>query len=238
VKRLGAWVSETNLPAFGGDMPRWQLALAPAARAGILAFGPNRGTRVTFVRLDQWVGPLRPVHGQAALQEVTRRYLRAFGPTTPVELARWLYTTPAATREVLQSLAGEVETVDVEGWQALDLVGHTPATRHARRVHLLAAFDSYVVGCHPRTRLIPRAAPEPLQRGTAAPFAVLLLDGVVGGLWKLERRGARACVRVSPFDPLSDTRRRDLDREAERLGAFLGLEPRVEIGHVAPRGRL
>ena len=70
--RLGAWVTERAHPAFAGYMPRWHLALQPAALAGVLAFGPNRGARVTYVRLDQWVGKLPAV--------VAIRFLAASAP--------------------------------------------------------------------------------------------------------------------------------------------------------------
>ena len=62
-------------------------------------------------------------------------------------------------------------------------------------------FDCYVVGCHPRAQLIPECAPAPLRKGTAAPFSVVLIDGVVGGLWQRKRRGGGFDVRVATFAP-------------------------------------
>jgi Winged helix DNA-binding domain len=236
-RRLGAWANELTHPAFGGHMPPWQMALFPAALAGVLAFGPNRGARVTYVRLDQWVGELPEVDGRAALQEVCRRYVRAYGPTTHVELARWLYTTPAAARQLLQSLGDELEEVDVDGWRAFS--SRDPLTRTAARtVHLLPRFDCYIVGCHPRKQLIPEAAPGPLQGGTAAPFQVLLVDGVVAGLCEQQRRGSRLRVRVDPFNALSAEQHRQLDLQAERMAEFYGVQVEVELGHVEPRGHM
>ena len=236
-RRLGAWITEPTHLAFGGRMPRWQMALSAAALAGVLVFGPNRGARVTYVRLDQWVGELPAVDGRAALQEVCRRYVRAYGPTTHVELARWLYTTPAAARQLLQSLGDELEEVDVDGWHAFSS-RNPPTSKDGRTVHLLPRFDCYIVGCHPRKRLIPVAAPGPLQAGTAAPFQVLLVDGVVAGLWEQQRRGSHLRIRVDPFNGLSADHQRQLDLQAERMANFYGVEVEVELGHVETRGHM
>ena len=238
--RLGAWVVEPVLPAFGGRWPRWQLALGPAAQAGVLAFGPNRGTRVCYVRLDQWLGRTPPsVDGRRALREVCRRYLAAYGPITHVELARWLATTPAAARALLRELDDELEAVEVEGLPgAVQLVGAPEPEPAAESVLLLPHFDCYVVGCHPRRRLIPSHAPAALQAGTAATFAVLVVDGVVAGLWQRHRRGRRLELRVDPFRPLGTRQRRLLDEQAERIGAFFGGPVELQMGRVEPRAHL
>jgi hypothetical protein len=243
VARLGAWVAEPVLPAFGGRLPRWQLALGPASQAGLLAFGPNRGNRVCYVRLDQWLGrPPTPVDGPSALREVCRRYLAAYGPITHVELARWLATTPAAARALLRELDDELEAVELEGFPgAVQLAGAPepePDPAATDSVLLLPHFDCYVVGGHPRGRLIPPHAPAALQAGTAATFTVLVVDGVVAGLWQRHRRGRRLELRVDPFRPLGARQRRQLDEQAERIGAFFGSPVELQMGRVEPRAHL
>jgi hypothetical protein len=237
-RRLGSWVSERAHQGFGGNMPRWQMALHPAALAGVLAFGPNRGARVTYVRPDQWVGKLPETDGKAALREVCRRFVRAYGPTTHVELARWLYLTPAAARELVRSL-DDVEEVDVDGWRAFDIVDSVqPRLEGSRTVHLLPRFDCYIVGCHPRQELIPAHAPGLLHGGTAAPFQVLLVDGMVAGLWEQQRRGNLLSLRVGAFNALSAQQLRELEFEAGRMAAFYSTQVDLELGHVEPRGHM
>ncbi len=55
-RRAGAWATDALSPAFGGQWPRWLMALGTAANAGVLCFGPDQGSKVTFVRPDQWLG--------------------------------------------------------------------------------------------------------------------------------------------------------------------------------------
>jgi hypothetical protein len=55
-RRVGPWATEAASPAFGGQWPRWLMAVGAAANAGLLCFGPDQGSKVTFVRPDQWLG--------------------------------------------------------------------------------------------------------------------------------------------------------------------------------------
>jgi winged helix DNA-binding protein len=235
-QRIGPWANEATFPAFGGDWPRWHLALRHAAQAGLIVAGPPRGNRVTYVRTDEWLGPLEPVDGQAALREVCRRFLVAYGPSTPSQFARWFYTRPPAARELMASL--DLEEVNVEGWRAWLPADARDELVDRRSVHLLPQFDCYVLGGFPRDRLIPKAAPVALQRGTAAPFAVVLVDGIVGGLWERRRHGSELDITIDTFAPVSTGQRAELQHQAARVGAVLGLEPNVTFGPVEARAHL
>ena len=46
--QAGGWAEEAM-------RSNWGSLLGPAAFAGLLCFGPSRGAKVTFVRLDQWI---------------------------------------------------------------------------------------------------------------------------------------------------------------------------------------
>jgi len=232
-ERLGRWVTTRTMPAFGGAMPAWQLGLSAAAAEGVLAFGPPRGNQVTYERL----GPLPRVDGQEALREVFRRFLHAYGPATHAEFARWFLMDPTAARTLRDSMREELEDVDVEGWRAWQLRDPPPvAASDEASAHLLAQFDCYVVGCHPRAQLMPDDVPEAVRKmGTAAPYAVLLVDGVVRGLWSRTRRGRRVEIRVDPFRPLTAAQRAQVAGQAERIGEILEGQVELTYGAVEPR---
>lgn len=237
-RQLGSWASEEVFPAFGGHWPRWQLWLAHAAVEGLIVFGPNQGNRVTYVRTDQWLGPLAEVNGDDALREVCRRYFEVYGPATHVEFARWFLTRPQAALELMRSL--DLEEVDVDGWRGWLPRGDAaaPESHTGEQIHLLPHFDCYVVGCHPRAALIPESAPPALQKGTAAPFATVMVNGVVGGLWERRRVGRVLQIRVDTFAPLSRQQKEEAERQAARIGEILELPAEVAFGAVEPRGHL
>jgi hypothetical protein len=100
-------------------------------------------------------------------------------------------------------------------------------------VRLLPYFDAYAVGCFPRERLFPGvAATRALARGQAGNYPVLLVDGVVAGVWHQRRAGKAIEVTVEPFGRLSAAHGRALDEQVQRLGQLLEGAPRLTVGPV------
>ena len=129
----------------------WGSPMKPSAFRGDLCFGPSQGTNVTFVRPSAWLGPQAPVEPYPALQEVARRYLRACGPATPEDFARWWEGGGglALARKLFRSLGDELAAVDVEGWPAFalrDTLEPMRATPPPPCVRLLPMFDAYTLG--------------------------------------------------------------------------------------------
>jgi hypothetical protein len=214
--------------------------LAPAAFAGRLCFGPSQGSHVTFVRADQWIGGWREIDPAAALREVCRRYFAAYGPATPADFGHWFALKPDAARGVLESLGSAVEEVDFAGRRAWMLAADaqapdTPAPETGV-VRLLPQYDCYVIGCGPREQVVPRAARARAAthgRGKfegATGLPVLLIDGVVAGLWERRSRGKRLAVRVEPLAPLTPTQEDQVAAEAARLAAFLDTPVDLTLG--------
>ena len=237
-RRVGSWATEAVSPAFGGQWPRWLMALGTAANAGLLCFGPDQGTKVTFVRPDQWLGGWAVVDGAAALREIFRRYLSAYGPATHREFAQWFGMQPSGALAVTRELADELEEVDVEGHRAWmlanEVAGSWPVAQGA--VCLLPHFDCYLLGCHPRQRLVPADwSKRVLTRGAIGNLPLLMLDGVVAGLWQQRRIGHRLEIGVEAFRPLSAQQHEMLEAAVARVGEIVQAECTLALGAVAAR---
>jgi hypothetical protein len=235
VSIAGAWAGDLVMPAFQVMWPRWRQAIDVAAQRGVLCFGPNRGRKITYANPRRWLPDFQPSAGRAALADLVRRYLYAYGPATPQQFAQWLAAPRGWAVELFGSLAGAIEQVEVDGALAWVAAGDSAASSAGpESVRLLPYFDAYTVGCHPRDRLFPgRAAERALTNGQAGNFPVLLIDGMVAGVWNQRRSGRRIAIVVEPLDPLSAAQRRQLDEQAERIGAFFEGEAQLTIGTVS-----
>ncbi len=234
---LAAAVAEASgSPALGEKLgDSWGAYLKPASFQGSLCFGPNRGRSVTFVSPGSWIeaGPGPPA--EEAVAEVTRRYLRAYGPATAAEYSRWWGPRrPAQATRAFRALGEEAVEVDVEGEAHWALAGEVEEIAKAApqgAVRLLPAFDPYVIGS---ARDVPAILdPDHKARvhrpqGWISP--VLLVNGRIEGVWSHERKGGRLSVRVEPFEALPDGPRQGAEAEAERLAAFFGDELALEWG--------
>ncbi|MGV9779438.1 winged helix DNA-binding domain-containing protein [Streptosporangium sp. NPDC003464] len=234
IAATGPWAGDLVMPGFQDMWPRWRQALATAADRGALCFGPDRGRKVTYTSPRRWLPGFRPADGATALAGVLKRYLHAYGPATPAQFAQWLAVPRRWAAELFESLAGELERVEVDGTPAWLAAGDgAMPSAPPRGVRLLPYFDAYTVGCHPRELLFPGpAAGRALAGGQAGNFPVLLVDGTAAGVWHQRRSGRRLDITVEPFAPLTAARRSELDAQVERVGEFLEGEPRLTIGTV------
>ncbi len=221
-----------------GDRHRPRLLSGFAFFTDELCQGPPQGSKVTFVRPDQWIGGWQPVDEQeAALREVGRRYVRTYGPVQPGDFRQWFAGRglgPADARAVFDSL--DLEEVDVEGHRASVLAGDTDFPELLPTVRLLPEYDIYIMGFRERDHLVPdrvRGLVAAHGRGRyegPAGVRFLLVDGVTAGLWERRKRSKRIELHVTPVRRLTQAERAQLDAEAERIGAFLALEPALTIG--------
>jgi hypothetical protein len=230
---VGAWAVERCMPAFQDLWPRWRQAVDAAAGRGVLCFGPDRNRKVTYTSPARWSPGFTPAPEPEAVRWLARSYLRSYGPARPEHLAQWLNVPKPWVADLFETLAtdGEIEPVGEWGWVVAGDTAFGSTAPHGLR--LLPYFDAYAVGSHPRDLVYPGAAAERALAGRqAGNYPVLLIDGVVGGVWHQKRAGRYVDLTVEPLASLSAARRRALDTEVERVGAFLGLTPRLTVGTV------
>jgi len=233
--RAGPWAVERTMDAFQDKWPRWRQLTSTAAHRGVLCFGPGRGRKVTYTNPHRWRPGFQLLDGDTALRTLVLRYLYAYGPATPQHFAKWLGIPPRYAAGLFGRLGGELESVELDGapgWTAAGDTG-TPAGPH-RGIRLLPYFDAYVVAGQPRDRLYPGAAATRAltPAGQAGNYPVLLVDGVVGGVWHQRRSGRKLAITVEPLRELTARQRRQLADEADLVGAVMEAPATLTIGTV------
>jgi len=233
----------------GGDRERelllggWGGALKPASFLGHLCFGPPDGPRVRFTDPASWLGSAseRPDRA-AALAEIARRFLDAYGPAGAADLAGWWGVNNAQAADMLASLGEAAVEVDIDGrrlWMTAEHGRELATVTPARVVRLLPAFDQWMVcanrldggGSRPGPglpALHPGRRTDVYRRqGWVSP--VLVVDGRIDGVWAHRRTGKTLHVRISPFGRLPRHARAGIDAEVERLARFSCAEPAVSM---------
>jgi hypothetical protein len=234
-ERLGSWAVERTMDAFQDKWPRWRQVTSTAAHRGVLCFGPDRGRKVTYTSPQRWLPGSQPEDGGDALQTLLTRYLRVYGPATPEHFAQWLNISPRLSAELFDRFRDTLQPVDLVGTPAWVVDGDTttPPNPH-RGVRLLPYFDAFVVAGQPRKLLYPGRASRALSpSGQAGNFPVVLVDGVVGGVWHQRRSGRRIAITVEPLRDLTQTERLELDREVELVGTVMEAQSTLTIGTIS-----
>jgi hypothetical protein len=233
-RRAGAWAVERTMDAFQDKWPRWRQLTSTAAHRGVLCFGPDKGRKVTYTNPHRWLPGFRPDDADAALRAIVTRYLHAYGPATPAHFAKWLNVPPRHAVDLFEALGEALEPVTLDGSPGWTAAGDTavPAEPH-RGLRLLPYFDAFVVAGQPRELLFPgAAATRALTGGQAGNYPVLLIDGVVGGVWHQRRSGRNVALTVESVRELTRLQRRQLDDEVDLVATVLEARPTLTVGPV------
>jgi DNA glycosylase AlkZ-like len=235
--RSREWLADRLVELAGPDvrepaLESWGGSLKMSARMGDLCFGPSRGRNITFVRPDRWLRrPLPTADPEEARRELVRRLLGAYGVASYDDMYRWLENSRIA-KELVHASRDELVEVQVDGraaWAHQRDLDELVVRRRARGVHLLPAFDPYLVGPRPREAFVPAERIPQVFRSQGRVAPVLLVDGRAAGVWSHELRDSRLGVEVATFEELRRNTRKAVQDEVDRLAAFLGGSPELSI---------
>ncbi len=199
-------------------------ALANAVRnLAALVQVPPRGIwgesgQAAHTTAEAWLGSELSAASPEAL---VRRYLGAFGPASIKDMQTWSGLT--GQRTVFAGMKDElISFADENGTELFDLQGSplpdpdTPAS-----VRYLSEFDNMILAYADYSRLLI----DPSHRKTIITFngivrAMLLVDGFVRGIWRIEQERNAASLIVRLFEPLTPAEREAAAEEGERLLRF------------------
>jgi hypothetical protein len=152
-------------------------------------------------------------------ERLVQSYLAAFGPATQEDLLRFAGLRVGDVRPGLERL--ELRTFrDERGRVLFDLPraplpdGDTPAA-----VRFLPKWDSSLLAyaAPERTRILPEKFRATVIRKNGDVLPTFLVDGMVAGMWTVERKRDKATLILEPFAPLPRKVRDELAAEGERL---------------------
>ncbi len=204
--------------------------VALAALEGHVCMGPDRGGEPAFVLLRDWLGPPSTLERDAALAELARRYLCAYGPAAPEDMAAWSGLGLTEALKGWRLIAQELSEVDVAGGQkAWTLRSQDVRLRPTGFVRLLPGFDNYLLGHRSRDFAVDPLHAREVHPGGGMLRAVVLVDGRAVATWSSRRRGTNLIITVRPFDQLSPRVEEGLEAETRDIGRFLGVSAQLAL---------
>jgi hypothetical protein len=214
---------------------RWPKRDAEALAAAVhfqlpLVQVPPRGLwgksgQARHTTLEAWLGKDLP--SDATPDKLVLRYLRAFGPATVADARNWSRLTDL--REAFERLRPRLRTFrDEKGRELFDVPdGVLPDPETPAPPRFLPQYDNVFLGHEDRSRIVrDDFKRSPWIEGN---FGTVLVDGFIGALWKITRKGGAATLLIEPVVPLE---RPDLDAvtaEGGRLLAFTDPEATHDV---------
>jgi hypothetical protein len=225
--------------------------LGPAGVAGVLCGAHAQVLSAAELSIGRRIAGATRTDVQRALW-TERTLVKTFGPRGTIhlfpsaDLPMWtgalsaLPSSVPAHPEGVRFTADEADEViaaigDVlaDAELTVDELTEAPPGPH-RGIRLLPYFDSYVVAGQPRERLYPGAAATRAltPSGQAGNYPVLLVDGVVGGVWHQRRSGRKLAVTVEPLRELTAVQQRQLGDEVDLVSTVMEATATLTVGTV------
>jgi hypothetical protein len=208
-----------------------------AALEGRLCAGADREGQTCYVRFSDWVGSLVPLPRQEGLARLAQRYLEAYAPAAPQDLASWSGLKIGEARQSFD-LADQIAAGEEDGSRlvAIQAAG-SPAWVLEKQLtwldqpgepepslRLLPRFDTYLLGYATRSLSLDPAYARRIHPGGGIIHPALLVDGQVRGAWKITQRGSKLEIQLQEFESLPDELTPWIEAEVADIGRFLGKE--------------
>jgi hypothetical protein len=182
------------------------------------------------VLVRDWLGKPSPRDRDPALAELARRYLRAFGPATAEDLARWSGLGLREARAGVATIAPELEEVRIGDAHAAILKGAATRSPRIGVVRLLPAFDTYLLGHRDREFIVDPADWPRIGPGGGIIHPSVVVDGVAVATWRVRRDRAKLRVELNPFEKLDRPTRKAIKAEVADVGRFEDREATLVAG--------
>lgn len=173
-----------------------------------------------FALADTWLSK-RVSTATSSAEQLVLRYLAAFGPATPADTQAW--SGLGGLREVFESLRPKLVTFrDERKRELFDLPdAPRPDPDTPAPLRFIADFDNLVLSHDDRTRIMAEEHRSRVTTRNLQVRATFLVDGLVAGTWKSERKRKTAVLLMEPFGAVAKRIRSQLEEEGESLLAFL-----------------
>jgi Winged helix DNA-binding domain len=199
-----------------------------AVVSGIAFLGPDRGKTTCLVRREDWLGKPPRFDREEGLAELSRVYLKAFGPATDRDFAYWAGLPLRDVRAGLNAIAAEIEEVRVGDATMLVPRGPLPRLPAIGQVRMLGNFDTYLLGWKDRSFSVADAHELHVKEGGGGWIRpVVVVDGIVVGGWRSSRKGDRLEITLNLSKPDRDRLGAEIDKEVADLARFEGTEARI-----------
>jgi len=203
----------------------WSLVRLPVAE-GLVCYGRGEGNATVFIRVDHWLPKLKLELMSATEAQCTllRKYLRAYGPATLTDFSHWS-GIPMQEVKSLRALL-EPELAEMLGdkknclllREDVAVLNGCPAPKAS--IRLLPNFDSYLLAHREKDHLLSAKHYKRVYRNQGWISPVVLIDGVVTGIWSHKLQGKKLLVNIEPFGKLSKAERAGIEEESESLARF------------------
>jgi uncharacterized protein YcaQ len=217
-------LSEAHFSSWGG-------IFAALVQRGYACHVDQEGNEGRFAHRQFWVPDLEwnpPTFDEANI-EITRRYLRAYGPATVQCLMYWRGAKSGDARRWLDALKDETLEVEVGGQAMfalrddLESLHEKPPARSDWPIRLLYRFDPLLLGIKDKTWVVDAQHYKRVFRQAGHIEGTLMEHGRAAGTWRYDRKDSGLVITLDLFAAVTRRVRAQVEQNAQGIARFFGL---------------
>jgi hypothetical protein len=199
---------------------------------GIVCSGEIRNKEQTYALLRERVPGIKKIDRDEALARLARKYFTSHCPASVLDFAWWSGLSLGDSRRAI-----ELNKSDFISEKAGDITYWLPesiaaVSRHADTVHLLPAFDEFIIAYRDRSASLVFEHHKKAVSDNGIFRPVIVINGRVKGVWKRTIIKDTAVIGLSLFHPVNRKEMQGIEKAGERYGKFLGKKINLETDTV------
>jgi len=166
---------------------------------GIVCSGAFRGSKPTYAFLDRRVPPSRPIARDEALAALARRYFASRGPATVEDFTWWSGLSARDARNAAELVRSSLVSLRVDSRTYLAADGHGSPSRGRQPVHLLPAYDEFMISYADRGAILSRVDEKDTISSNGIFRPTIVANGQVIGVWSRHAANGSAEIEAALF---------------------------------------
>ena len=214
-------VEELHRAKIKTDEYRSGHLLIRAELDGLICSGPFRGKLPTYALLSERVKKKTTLTRQEALASLAKTYFSSHGPATAQDFHWWSGLRVKDVTEAIDLIKPHLSSEQLDDQTYWFISSGTPPANLKPAVHLLPAFDEYLISYKNRSAAIEigHHAKAFTNNGIFRPIVVV--NGKVVGIWKRAVIKDSVAIECELFTPISAAQSKQVSKAASTYAAFL-----------------
>jgi len=194
----------------------------------LICSGALQGNKNTYALVAERIqNPLSLDHEQA-LATLAARYFTSHGPATAQDFTWWSGLPATEARKGIESIKGNFRSEKIEGQTYWFHSGKNIGRERPDTVHLLPAFDEFIISYKDRTACLPLINHKTTISMNGFFRPVVVINGKVTGVWKRSVAKKKVVLEMEFFPKEKAHKKKELKEliaaAGQKVRAFFGDE--------------
>lgn len=170
-----------------------------AEALGIVCSGAVKNKKQTYALLDERVPKTTDITKEEALSKLAAKYFRSHSPASIDDFIWWSGLSVTDARNAIHSIKDNLISERYDNKELLIYDASNYKSSLDESLHLLPAFDEYIISYKDRTHVLPREHYHKAFNNYGTFYPILVYNGNVIGNWKKEEKKNQIIINSELF---------------------------------------